>query len=397
MLTESPLTAPFDEDYFADPYRRYAQLNDVAPVHRITTPTGVPVWLLTGYEEVRAALTDKRFARGVRYAGPGYVQDVLPGPLRSGNVMTEDPPEHTRLRRFINFAFLPKRVAALRPNMQQIVDQSLDAIAGSGSADLMPTLAAPLPITVIGDILGVPDADRADFGAWMEGLFGGDPAVMQEAGVQMVGFLHRLLALKTATPGDDLLSHLVTAEDENGERQTEQELIGQAFVLLFGGYDTTYGMIGAGAITLLRDPELLEQVRARPELLPRAIEEVLRYYGTAHTGVRRFATEDVTIGSVTIPAGDTVLLSLAAANRDPREFPVPDRVDIHRSNLHHHIAFGRGPHHCPGSELSRHELHVALETLLRRFPKLQLAVPAEEIAWRPSYIFRVPLSVPVTF
>ncbi|SDY98336.1 Cytochrome P450 [Micromonospora pattaloongensis] len=398
--------AAFDDTFFADPYRAYALMHQAGPVHSIVTPEGVPAWLVTGYPETRAALADRRLARNIKHAGSAYRAMPLPAEFRSRTLATEDAPEHTRLREFMNRALAFKRVKGLRPRVEQITEQLIDAVVDKGEADLVTALAAPLPITIIGDLLGVPDEHRANFVHWSDAMLATIPVadasgrdlaeVAHEASGSMLRFLVRMVAEKRADPGDDVFSQWILARDDQGQSLDDHELIGLGFMVLLGGYDTTVGMIGGSILSLLEHPERMAELRAHPERLPAAVEEFLRYYGTAHTGVRRFATEDMEIGGVQIAAGDVVIVAMGAADRDPQRFPEPDELDFSRPE-NHHLAFGQGPHYCPGSELARMEMTVALRAVLDRLPNLRLAVPAEQLPWRRSYLIRILQSLPVTF
>jgi cytochrome P450 len=215
------------------------------------------------------------------------------------------------------------------------------------------------------------------------------------AGRNLVMFTHELIALKRRDRKDDLLSHWVHGTDEEGNTLNEQEIVGMTFFLLLGGYITAFGSFGTATLALLTQPGKADQLRANPELIPEAVEEFLRWDGSAQNAMRRFALEDMTIGGAEIAAGDTVILSLASANRDPRKFPDPDELDFEREDKQH-WTFGRGPHHCPAKELARLEMRVMIEKLLTRFPDLALSGSPDDITWRPNYIFRAPRQLPVT-
>ncbi|KOU43038.1 hypothetical protein ADK53_07135 [Streptomyces sp. WM6373] len=386
----------FDQQYMRDPYGTYASLHEKGPVHRIMTPEGFPAWLVTGFEETRDALADRRLVRSIEHAGEDYRTLPLPAEFSTKTVATEDGAEHMRLRKFMNKSFAIKRVRALRKRVVELTDGYIDAMGESGETDLMTAIALPLPITITGDIMGVPDEDRANFQYWTDSMLGINTEVVREAGATMLGFLKRLIDDKRTNPGDDIFSDWIAWTDDDGKHLDDHELIGLGFMVLLGGYDTTVGMIGGGMLALLNDRPKLERLRANPEQIPDAVEELLRLYGTAHTGVRRFATEDMTIGGVEIKKGDVVLCSMGAADRDPLRFENPDEVDLDRPNLTH-IAFGQGPHYCPGSELGRMEIAIAIETLLRRLPNLELAAPADSVQWREAYLIRAPKAIPIRY
>ncbi|GAA3062102.1 hypothetical protein GCM10020254_02470 [Streptomyces goshikiensis] len=270
--------------------------------------------------------------------------------------------------------------------MRESADRLLDALGPHGTTDLMASYAAPLPIIVICDLLGVPEEHRRDFRVWTDALIAPDPArpaAAKEAVAAMLGFFLELVAHKRERPGADLLSDLVAVRDSDGDRLTEDELLSLAFLILVAGYENTVQLIGNAVLALLRHPYQLAVVRKDPSRLRAAVEEAARYEGPALLAIRRFATEDVTLSGVTVPAGETVLLSLAAANRDPDRFSGPDLFDVFRDTAGH-LALGHGIHYCLGAPLARAETEIALAALLDRFGALALAEPEEGPRWRPS-------------
>ncbi len=397
MTTTCPkhqLDIPFDAEFYANPYPVYARLREEAPIHRVCLPEGSPVWLVTRYDDVAELLKDRRLVRNYRYA-KDYENWVLPTLVRAGNLHMEDGPVHTRLRRFMNFAFTPKRIAMLRTFVEEETTRLLDEIERQGGGDLMDMLAAPLPISVTIEMLGIPQDMVATFRDWSDGLLGGVLEEAQAAGKALLEFVYQLVERKRAEPGDDLLSHWVHGVDEEGKPLTEQEMVGMSFFLLIGAYDTTVGSMGSAMLALLTQPDQAERLRANPDQIPQAVEELLRWDGSAHNALRRFAIEDMEIGGTRIEKGDAVVLSIASANRDPRHFLNPDVLDFDRDPKEH-WAFGRGPHHCPGKELARIEIQVVLEMLLNRFPTMTLAMSADEVLWRPNYLIRSPRKIVVT-
>ncbi|MFF6981451.1 cytochrome P450 [Streptomyces sp. NPDC008343] len=379
------------------PYDVYRRLRDTAPVHRIAGPDGSPAWLVTRYDDVREALADPRLSLDKRHAAPGSYRGLALPPALDANLLNMDPPDHTRMRRLVGRAFTPRRVEQLRAPIRRTADRLLDALGPHGTADLIASYAAPLPITVICDLLGVPDEHRRDFREWTDALVAPDPARPQaakEAVVAMLGFFTRLLADKCTEPADDLLCDLIAVRDTDGDRLSEDELMSLAFLILFAGYENTVQLIGNAVRALLDHPEQLAALRADPSRIPFAVEEFARYDGPALLAIRRFPTEDVTIGGVTVPAGDTVLLSLSAADRDPARFPDPDRLDLGR-DASGHLALGHGIHYCLGAPLARAETEIALAALLERFPELALA--DGDLRWRRSLRARGLLALPVTY
>jgi cytochrome P450 len=378
------------------PYDVYRRLRESAPVHRITGPDGTPAWLVTRYDDVRAALADPRLSLDKRHATPGTYKGFSLPPALDANLLNMDPPDHTRIRRLVGRAFTPRRVRQLREPIRRTADRLLDALPPHGGTDLIASYAAPLPITVICDLLGVPEEHRLDFRIWTDTLIAPDPARPQaarESVAAMLGFFTRLLAAKRAEPADDLLSDLVAVRDE-GDRLTEDELMSLAFLVLFAGYENTVQLIGNCVLALLRHPDQLAELRKSPERIPAAVEELMRYEGPALLAIRRFAVEDVTIAGVTVPAGETVWVSPSSADRDPARFPAPDRLDLSRDAAGH-LALGHGIHFCLGAPLARAETEIALAALLERLP--ELALGEGELRWRPSLRARGLAALPVTF
>ncbi|MFD4656826.1 cytochrome P450 [Kitasatospora sp. NPDC058444] len=385
----------------ADPYGGYVRLRADAPVHRVVGPDGLPFWLVTRYPDVRQALADPRLALDKAHATPGNYRGFALPPALDANLLNMDPPDHTRIRRLVSQAFTPRRVAALREPIERVAEQLLDAIEPLGRADLLAAYATPLPITVICDLLGVPEDDRHDFRAWTDSLITPDPdrpEAARAAVKAMLGFFTGLIERKRAEPGDDLLSDLIAARDdqEGGAGLSEDELTSLAFLILFAGYENTVHLIANAVLALLTHPEQLAALRADPELITGAVEEFARFDGPAPLAIRRFPRESVTIGGVTVPAGETVLLALGSANRDPEQFTDPDRLDLRRRESGH-LALGHGIHYCLGAPLARMETALALTALLRRFPALALDVPVARLRHRPTLRARGLLELPVRY
>jgi cytochrome P450 len=394
---------PYDDpDFVADPFPFYKALRGQGPVRRVVAGRGLEAWLITRYSDGLAALSDARFSSDLRDADDTRLMDQLPTNERESflrSMIRVGPPDHTRLRRLVSKAFTARRVAELRPRVQEITDGLLDAVVPSGRADLVADFALPLPVTVISELLGVPAEDRAGFQKWTDVMLGQNPGYFDKAAVddawrKMWAYLEDLLAAKRSSPADDLLSALITARDGEGSLD-EDELIAMAFLLLVAGYITTVNLIGGGVTALLAHPEQLKLLRDDPSLLPGAVEEFLRYDGPVNPGVVRFPTEDVEIGGVLIPRGATVLIATAIADRDPSVFADPDRLDVTRRE-NAHLAFGHGVHYCLGAPLARLEGEIAIGTVLRRLPNLALAVPYEELRWQAPSL-RGPKELPVTF
>ncbi|MFB7176562.1 cytochrome P450 [Streptomyces sp. NPDC056257] len=402
-MSERPVLLPYaDPAFVADPFPLYRQLREDGPVRRVVIAGGLEAWLVTRYEDGLAALSEPRLSSDVRDASDTRLLQQLPETERESmlsNMLRSDPPDHTRLRRLVSKAFTARRVAGMRPRIQAVADGLLDAIVPHGRADLIADFALPLPVTVISELLGVPVDDRHDFQGWtdrmiMRGAEPPDPAVVNEAWQHMRAYVSELIRAKRAAPGEDLLSGLITARDEE-QQLSEDELIAMVFLLLVAGYITTVNLIGGGIAMLLAHPDQLDLLRSDPELLPGAIEEFLRFDGPVSPGIARFAREDVKIAGTSIPRGATVLIASAIADRDPARFPAPDQLDITRQD-NPHLAFGHGIHYCLGAPLARLEGQIAIGAALRRLPGLALAGPPDEIRWRPGGL-RGPLTLPVTF
>lgn len=390
----SPVVAP--ENLHQDPYAVYGRLREQGPVHRITGTDGLPAWLVTRYDDVREALADPRLSLDKRNATLGGYRGMALPPALDANLLNMDPPDHTRIRRMVSKAFTPRHLERLREPVRHTAEQLLDALAVQNLVDLIPAYAAPLPIVVICDLLGVPSSRRPDFRAWTDALVAPDPSRPERARQAVGGlltFFTRLIADKRAHPADDLLSALIGVRDEK-DRLSEDELMSLAFLILVAGYENTVHLIGNAVAALLADPDQLAALRANPDLQDRAVEELARYDGPVPLAIRRFPTEDIVIGDITVPAGETVLLSLAAAHRDPRRFPDPDRLDLGRDATGH-LALGHGIHYCLGAPLARMETGIALTALFERFPELSLAVPTSELRRRPSLRSRGLIALPV--
>ncbi|MFJ2774372.1 cytochrome P450 [Streptomyces sp. NPDC087300] len=392
------LPRPFDSTHFSDPHTTYRRLREQAPVHRIALPDGSPVWLILRERDVRASLSNPRLSVDKAHASTGYKGFDLPKAL-DANLLNLDGDDHLRLRRLVSKAFTPRHVDSLRERIRTYADRLADTLArqltSQEEADLVAEFAAPLPLMVICDLLDVPEADRKAFSTWVTHML--EPTSRQqlaEAIQQIHQFFTRLVTDRRAALGDDLLSALITARDED-DKLTEDELVSLAFLILMAGSENTQHLISAGLLTLLNHPEQLATLRASPRLLPHTIEELLRYAHPNHTAIRRFATEPLTLAGTTIPAGDTVLLSLAAAHRDPDRYPDPDRFDIHRADTAH-LALGHGMHYCLGAPLARAQVDIALTTLLHRFPHLSPAIPAEQLSWRTTFRFHALKHLPLT-
>jgi cytochrome P450 len=390
-MTESALEAwgrgGLDLD---NPFPTFAKVREEGPVHRVRLADGHIAWLITRYEDARQALNDPRLSKDMDKAmadSDEVVAEGLPGAALAQHVLTMDPPEHTRLRKMVATAFTPRRVEALRPRVQELVDDLLDDVAAAGPGarvDLISRFAFPLPYTVICELLGIPEDDRAPLGEAFVALFlpgtaDGPPAEAVAGSKFIIDYLDHITAWKRENPGDDLITALQEVR-EDGTALTHRELCSTLFQLFVAGHDTTASLIGNGTAALLLNPDQLALLRSDPSLVPAAVEEFLRYDAPVPHSTFRFAAVDTEIGGVTIPKGEQVLISIASANRDPARFADAETLDIQRSDKRH-IAFGQGIHFCLGAPLGRLEGQIAFETLLRRFPELRLAVEESELHW----------------
>ncbi|MFD5098463.1 cytochrome P450 family protein [Streptomyces albidochromogenes] len=387
------------EELAADPYPYYAKLREAGPAHLIRTADVDRMWLIVGHDEARRALADPRLSKDWKTSG---LWEATADPINA-NMLETDPPHHTRLRKLVAGEFTARRIEALRPKVQSVTDELLDAMtsAGSRTADLVEALAFPLPMTVICELLGVPDLDRASFRAWSNEIVAPTGADAEGEAVRAMGaYLAELVEDKAASaPGDDLLSALIRTQAEDGDRLTRDELIGMAFLLLIAGHETTVNLISNGVRALLTHPGQLATLRADLGLVDSAVEEMLRYDGPVENATFRFTREPVEVGGLVIPAGEAVLVSLAAGDRDAARFPDPDRFDITRTAVAGkgpgHLAFGHGLHFCLGAPLARMEARIALRTLLERCPDLALDPDGGPLDWLPGLLMRGVRRLPV--
>ena len=390
-----PLFDPLSPDFIRDPYPHYDILRRLDPVH--VTPHGM--YLVSRHADVSEILRDKRFGkdfveRSVRRYGPKIMEEPI---FRSMShwMLQQDPPDHTRLRGLVVKAFTARRVEDMRPRIQEVVDQTLDRVIPNGHMDLIEDFAFRLPVTIICDMLGIPEEHRATFHAGTRD--GGrilDPVPLSPAEIakgnaanamaQM--YFHQLFELRRKQPGDDLTTQLVQAE-EDGSKLSNEELTANIILLFGAGHETTVNLIGNGLLALYRNPDQLALLKAKPELIAGTIEEILRYDSSVQmTG--RVTLEDIDdLCGRRIGKGETVLCLLGSANRDPAVYPDrPDRFDIVRPNVRP-LSFGGGIHYCLGAQLARIEAEIAISTLLRRLPDLRLD-DAENPEWRPTFVLR---------
>jgi len=401
----APLFNPLSPEFIRNPYPHYERLRTTDPMHH--TPLGM--FVASRHAEASLVLRDKRFGkdfveRTIRRYGP----DIMKEPVfrnMSHWMLQQDPPDHTRLRGLVVKAFTARRVEDMRPRIQQIVDDTLDRIISQGRMDLIEDFAFRLPVTIICDMLGIPEEHREVFYASSRDGAGRllDPVQLTpeeiqagNAGNMMAqAYFQQLFELRRKTPGDDLTTQLVQAE-ENGSKLSNEELTGNIILLFGAGHETTVNLIGNGLLALHRNPDQLALLKANPSLITNAIEEFLRYDSSVQLS-GRVALEDIEdLGGKKIPKGEAVLCLLGSANHDPAVYPDrPDRLDITRPNVKP-LSFGGGIHFCLGAQLARIEAEIAIATLLRRIPELRLD-DAENPEWRPTFVLRGLKALPASW
>lgn len=397
----------FGPSFKANPYPTYAALREQLPICRRDAVDGKSIWFLTRYQDVAAVLRDERFVKNVHNALTAAERAQLPPTpplldLLSNHMLNLDPPDHTRLRTLVNKAFTAQVVQQLAPRIQALADELLDRVQGRGQMELIEEYAFPLPISVIAELLGIPAQDRQRFRSWSSAFVTPSVNVQRNSKkyqkthrlmADFTNYMGRIFAERRQHPQADLLTLLLQAE-EAGDKLREEELFSMIILLLVAGHETAVNLIGNGLLALLQHPDQLRLLQAQPALIEGALEEIIRYDGPVERATMRFAAADVVIDGHTIRRGDAVSLVLAAADRDPEQFPEPDEFDITRAP-NRHLGFGLGSHYCLGAPLARLEGRIALATLLRRLPNLHLTVPVEALRWRTIPILRGLEQLPV--
>lgn len=395
----------FSEASFrANPYPVYDLLRREAPVTAMKTSFGPRAWLITRYEDVVSALKDPRFSSDPKK------QSASENPMNArwmprvfsvlqDSMITNDDPVHQRLRNLVHLAFTPRRIERITARVEQVTHDLLDQAERKQQIDLIRDFALPLPLTVISDLMGVPEKERMGFyravSPFLDSLAGSPLRMLAQIpnANRLMRFFERMIALRRADPQDDLITALVQAE-QAGDRLSEDELLSMIFLLLLAGHETTVNLIGNGTLALLEYPDQLQWLHDNPAMIDRAIEELLRYGNPVEHGTNRFVTEDVTLHGVTIPKSSPVLLMLASANRDGTVFENADRLDLNR-HPNRHVSFGLGIHYCVGAPLARMEGKLAINALVQRFPNLKLMVKPEQVAWRTAVAVRGVKTLPV--
>lgn len=374
---------------------RYAHTRRSAGLLRVRMAYGEPAWLVTRYADARLVLGDRRFSRAAE-----ALHDIprpTPGRRESGGILSMDPPDHTRLRTLVMKAFTVPRVERLRPDIRALAEGRLDDLVAAGPpADLVEDFALPLSVTVICRLLGVPAKDQPLFRAWSDATLSTSPLTTEEITAnqnELRAYMARLVTERRRRPADDLMTALIEARDVE-DRLSEEELIDLCVGVLVAGHETTATQIPNFLYTLLEHPDHLDRLRADPGLIPKAVEELLRFVPLgASSAFPRYATEDIEVGGTLVRAGEPVLVAVAAANRDPLRFTDPEILDLEREG-NQHLGFGHGAHHCLGAQLARVELQEALRALVRKLPGIR---PGGDIVWKTEMLVRGPRSMPIAW
>jgi cytochrome P450 len=398
----------YSDEFRATSYETFARMRAEDPIFCQPGIDGqTMIWFVTRHDDVVAVLLDdERFVRDPALAlTPEELEAWSAGlpesfALIEQHMLNRDGEDHRRLRRLVTKAFTPRMVEQLRPRIQEIADELLDAAEPRGEMELVEEFAFPLPITVIAELLGIPSEARDHFRRWSNAMVTPalGPEAVEDFNTQLgefVAYLHDLFERRRATPGDDLVSALLQVRD-GGDALSEQELFSMVVLLIVAGHETTVSLIGNAVLALLLHPDARAELERDPSRIPAAVEELLRYDSPVERTLSRLAATDVELDGHTIGRGDLVITVLGSANRDAARFPEPDRLDLDRGDTKH-VAFGRGSHYCLGAPLARLETEIALATLLRRLPGLGLAIPEDELAWRPVPLFRSLVSLPVAW
>ncbi len=393
-----------DAAFKANPFPFYAQLRAEAPVFLVTLPRNQHGWLVTRYDDVLAVLKDERFVKDPKHAmSPEQLKKApqLPALLKpfEQSLLRLDDPDHTRLRILVHKAFTPRRIEQMRDQIQDVTNDLLAKVEPGGSMDLIADFALPLPLVMIGRILGIPAKDNPEFHRWTRILLSGginqNPLELASAMTSFTSYMREQIKERKTHPQDDLIMALVQAQ-EGSDLLSEDEILAMIFMLLSAGHETTVNLIGSGILALLEHPDQLTKLRNNSTLSKTAIEELVRFVCPAEMATERYTSEDLTIAGTTVPRGELVLAVIGSANRDAQHFDAPDSLDVARTN-NKHLAFGQGIHYCLGAPLARLEGQIAIETLIQRMPALHLSSAPEHLRWRGGLILRGLEALPVSF
>ena len=390
-------TAKFKTDPFPT-FKRWRDHSPVVPVKLL----GRRAWIVTRYNDVQAALKDERLVKNRRDARDATQKEPwMPAFLKplERNMLDLDAPDHTRLRSLVHLAFTPRLIGQMQNRVHGLAHELIDRVQARGQMDLVHDFALQVPMTIISEMLGIDERDRANFHRWssvagsMSTPFNG--LLAMPSLYQFVAFLRRLIRERRLEPRDDLTSALVKAEAE-GSRLSEDELIAMVTILLIAGHETTVGLIGNGALALLENPDHLKRLRAQPDLMKSAVEELTRFTAPVLMATERYARETLSVAGVEIPKGELVLAALGSANHDETQFENPESLVLDRKN-NKHLGFGQGAHYCVGAPLARLEASIAFQVLLERLPNLRLAVKSENLRWNSGFATRNLKTLPATF
>lgn len=384
----------FSTEFTQNPYPAYARLRETEPVYKMLFPDGQQGWLITRYDDAVEVLKDPRLIKDFSKINGGSMEQQS---VFMHNMLFSDPPDHKRLRGLAQKAFTPQMIAGMRGRIQEITNELLEEAAGKTKMNLIDDFAFPLPIIVICEILGVPSVDRDKFRVWsnsmIEGSNGEHAAEMFQHMNEFIQYISQWFEKVRQNPGNDLISKLIMAEND-GDQLTERELYGVVTLLIIAGHETTVNLIGNSILALLENPEQLNLLKNKPELIHNAIEESLRFNGPVEFSTSRWANEDMDFRGKSICRGDLIVIALNSANNDPNQFKDPDIFDITREK-NPHLAFGKGIHLCLGTPLARLEGEIAINSLVKRFPHIELAVSKDLLEWRPGMIVRGVKEIPL--
>jgi cytochrome P450 len=389
-----PFVSLTNPEFTDDPIGAYARLREQSPLVRIGFPGGPPVWLITRNEDVKAALSDPRlvvdYSNVPGHQGPGIADQMVAAldlpdefvPYVAANMMLKDGKDHARQRRLVTPAFSVRRIRALRPRIEEISAELVDALARKGSGDLIADYSSPLTGTVICELIGIDEEDQPQIREWMNEYTAPD-ADLAESGRGMVEYVKKLIKRRRAEPREDMVSALVQSTDDSGDRLSEDEIVSMVLLVVNNGHHSTSHFIPNAVLALFDHPEQLALLRARPEALPHAMHELMRIANPVPTAGPRYATEDMEFAGVPIRKGDALTGSYLSANYDPRVFPDPERCDVERvlERGQSHVSYGAGPHYCPGAALANLEGQIALDHLLIQRDSLEVTVAREELTY----------------